>query len=125
MKICVPVIKDSGMDSFVYNHFGSAPMFLMYDAESKEAQILNNRDQEHAHGQCNPVGSLQDNQTDVVLVGGIGGRAIQRLQTMNIKVYKATARTAQENIELFLENGLDELGADHSCSHHDNGHACH
>ena len=35
MKICFPVEKDEGIESQVYNHFGSAPVFIMVDTEGK------------------------------------------------------------------------------------------
>ena len=38
MKVCFPVQKDEGVESQVYNHFGSAPVFIMVDTEEKVFQ---------------------------------------------------------------------------------------
>ncbi len=34
MKICFPVQENEGLGSRVYNHFGSAPMFIVVDTET-------------------------------------------------------------------------------------------
>ena len=31
MKVCFPVQKNEGVESTVYNHFGSAPLFVLVD----------------------------------------------------------------------------------------------
>ena len=33
MKVCFPVPEDKGLDSLVYGHFGSAPLFGVDDHE--------------------------------------------------------------------------------------------
>ncbi len=35
MKICFPVNSENGLDSIVFNHFGSAPFFIIFDTELK------------------------------------------------------------------------------------------
>ena len=42
MKVCFPVENDNGMDSMVYAHFGSAPLFILYDSETNELEVINN-----------------------------------------------------------------------------------
>ena len=39
MKICFPVAENKGLESPVYNHFGSAPMFLLVDPSGN---VVNN-----------------------------------------------------------------------------------
>ena len=34
MKICFPVTADEGLESAVYSHFGSAPLFLLVDTDA-------------------------------------------------------------------------------------------
>ena len=34
MKICFPVQNDNGIESAVYNHFGSAPVFVVFDTDT-------------------------------------------------------------------------------------------
>ncbi len=120
-RLCFPVTKDDGLESVVYEHFGSAPMFIVVDSENKKIESLTNMDLHHQHGQCNPMKALGNNKVDVVVVGGIGGGALKGLQAQGIKVFKAQAGTVRENIELFKSGSLTEMSFDHTCSSH-HGH---
>jgi len=51
--------------------------------------MVNNGDQHHGHGQCNPIEALESNAVEAVIGGGIGGRAVMRLQNAGIKVYQS------------------------------------
>lgn len=40
MKVCIPIEKNKGLDSIAYNHFGTAPFFLIYDSENEQMKII-------------------------------------------------------------------------------------
>ena len=121
MKVCFPVQKDEGVESQVYNHFGSAPVFIVVETEEKGVQRVDNRDRNHVHGACNPVMALGGQNVDALVVGGIGGGALMKLNAMGVKVYEAASRTVKENLELLKGNKLQELTMDHSCRAHEGG----
>ncbi len=121
MKVCFPVLKDQGMESQVYNHFGSAPVFIVVDTEGKQVQKVDNGDLNHVHGACNPVMALGGQKVDALIVGGIGGGALMKLNAMGIKVYGAGTPNVKENLDLLKENKLQELSLDHSCRAHEGG----
>jgi len=121
MKVCFPVQKDEGVESQVYNHFGSAPVFIVVETEAKDVQRVDNRDLHHVHGACNPVMALGGHQVDALIVGGIGGGALMKLNAMGVKVYGSGSPTVKENLELLKENKLQELTMDHSCRAHEGG----
>ncbi len=121
MKVCFPVQKDEGIESQVYNHFGSAPVFIVVDTEEKGVQRVDNRDLHHVHGACNPVMALGGQKVDALVVGGIGGGALRKLNAMGVKVYEAGTRTVKDNLELLRGNKLQELAMDHSCRVHEGG----
>jgi ArsR family transcriptional regulator len=121
MKVCFPVQKDEGVESQVYNHFGSAPVFIVVGMEEKDVQRVDNSDLHHVHGACNPVMALGGQKVDALVVGGIGGGALMKLNAMGIKVYEAGSRTVKENLDLLKENKLQELSMDHSCRAHEGG----
>ena len=121
MKVCFPVQKDEGVESQVYNHFGSAPVFIVVETEGKDVQRVDNSDQHHVHGACNPVMALGGQKVDALVVGGIGGGALMKLNAMGVKVYEAGSRTVKENLEMLKGNKLQELTMDHSCRAHDGG----
>ena len=121
MKVCFPVQKDEGVESQVYNHFGSAPVFIVIDTEETEVQRISNRDFHHVHGACNPIMALGGQEVDALVVGGIGGGALMKLNSMGVKVYGAEARTVKENLGLLQENKLQEISMDRSCRAHEGG----
>lgn len=122
MKICIPVEKNEGLNSRPFNHFGSAPMFLVCNLEDGKLNEIANGDLGHEHGKCQPLKALSGTEVDCVIVGGIGQGAISKLNTMGIKVYKAQGSTVEENINLLKDNRLEEFAANHTCSHDDCGH---
>ena len=118
MTICVPVTHNLGLKSPVYNHFGSAPWFLLVDPETMQIEALSNRNQAHHHGQCNPLKALSDHQVDAVVVGGIGLRALERLQSAGIDVFESQGRTVQEALDHFKAGRLFPIDPERSCTGH-------
>src|SRR5512137_1790531 len=108
MKVCFPVQSNEGFDSTVFNHFGSAPMFVVVDALSNTLSTISNGDQNHAHGACNPLKALDNQKIDAIVVGGIGAGALSRLNQAGIKVFRAKSKTVGENLALYKEHGLSE-----------------
>ncbi len=121
MKVGFPVQKDDGMESQVYGHFGSAPVFIVIDTEGNGVQRVSNQDLGHVHGACNPVMALGGKRIDALVVGGIGGGALMKLNAMGIKVFEAEAQTVKENLELVKEKKLQEISMDRSCRAHEGG----
>ena len=118
MKICMPVLEDKGIESSPYNHFGSAPKFLLFNLEGENIEVINNGDLNHEHGKCQPLKALAGKEVDIVLVRGIGAGAISKLNSSGTKVYQAVEGNIQENLKLLKENKLTEFTANDGCSHH-------
>jgi ArsR family transcriptional regulator len=116
MNICVPVENSDGAKSKVYGHFGSAPFFAICDIESGD-----NGNQHHEHGQCNPLGAIAGKAVSGILVGGIGARALERLNAGGIKVYRAPQGPLSQAIEMFKKGELPEILSTDCCQ----GHGCH
>jgi predicted Fe-Mo cluster-binding NifX family protein len=121
MKICFAVDKDEGLNSAVYGHFGSAPLFVMVDTESGSFSSVGNRDMIHVHGACNPIAAIGGRGVDAVVVGGIGAGALNRLNAEGIQVYAAMAETVDENINLMKEGKLPVLSLRNTCAGHAGG----
>lgn len=122
MKVCIPVKEDKGLESIPYNHFGTAPIFLIYNSENGDLKAINNNDLHHQHGMCQPLKALSGEQVDVVLVGGIGAGALTKLQSQGIKIYRVGNGSVSDNIQLLKENQLVEFSAKNSCNHHGCSH---
>lgn len=124
MKVCFPVQKDTGMGSAVYNHFGSAPFFIVVDTVTNAVSLITNQDQHHTHGACNPIKALNNQDVNAIVVGGIGGGALNRLNQLGIKVYRAGAETLHDNLMMFLSAQLPEYNLQSCCGGHDHGSTC-
>lgn len=121
MKVCFPIQVDEGIESAVYNHFGSAPAFMVFDFSTKEVWTVNNGDMHHTHGACNPMKALSGSNVNAIVVGGIGAGALSRLNQLGITVYKALAPTVRENISLFERSSLPILTLQQCCGGHASG----
>ncbi len=124
MKVCFPVQNDEGIESTVYNHFGSAPMFVVIDTDTNAISTIHNRDQHHRHGACNPMNALDNQKVDAIVVGGIGAGALSRLNQMGIMVHRAQAATIKENAALFSAKALPLLTLQGCCGGHSNDGGC-
>ena len=121
MRLCFPVQNNDGLDSAVYNHFGSAPAFAVFDFSTKELTTVNNGDLHHTHGACNPMKALSGERVSAIVVGGIGAGALTRLNQLGITVYRAVAPTVRENIALFERDSLPVLTLQQCCGGHASG----
>ena len=117
MKVCFPVKSNEGMSSIPYNHFGSAPEFVICDLESNDVKAIGNGDLGHEHGKCQPIKALSGEVVDAVVVGGIGKGAIVKLNSMGIKVYQAIEGTIEENVNSLKNGELKEFDSNHICNH--------
>jgi predicted Fe-Mo cluster-binding NifX family protein len=118
VKVCFPVYKNDGVNSTVYDHFGSAPEFIVVNTEFQSTITVGNKDLVHDHGACNPVMAMGGQEINAVVVGGIGAGALTKLNAEGIKVYKALKETVKENLDLLKDNKLPELALHHTCSGH-------
>lgn len=128
MKACFPVAHDRGLDTRVHPHFGSAPMFLVVDTETRETRPVVNGACEHAHGHCQPLAGLAQERVDAVVVGGIGPGALEQLRRAGIPVYRVPAGTVREAIDAIAQGALKPVpeqvgvGEGIGCAGHGHGH---
>jgi len=122
MKIAFPVQVDEGLDSQVYGHFGSAPSFVILDSASGEYRTIGNSDAHHDHGQCLPMNALAGNTVDAIVVGGIGGGALMKLQAQGVRVFRAVEGSVKQNLEYIKSSKLPEFSVNMTCAgHHGQG----
>ena len=124
MKVCFPVQENQGLASQVFNHFGSAPEFVIVDLTTSDYQSISNSDQIHQHGACNPVAGLGGHHVDAIVVGGIGGGALYKLNMAGIRAFKAHGGTISENIDMLKLGTLREYLPGHTCGGHGQDHGC-
>ena len=124
MRIAFPTQFDNGLESTVFGHFGSAGYFLVVDDVSGAVETIVNADRDHLHGQCQPLAALGGKKVDAVVVGGIGGGALQKLLSSGIKVYRAVEGTLNQNLELIRTHHLPEFSLKMTCAGHGGHGGC-
>ena len=72
MRICIPVADNSGLDSQLYDHFGSAPCFALVDTESGAVEVVQNTGHHRERGRCRPIAHVDVDRTDAVVCRGMG-----------------------------------------------------
>jgi len=124
MTVWYPVEVNQGLNSQVFGHFGSAPEFVVVDMLTSETVSIINSDKIHQHGACNPVAGLGGHQVDAIVVGGIGGGALQTLNRSGLRVFQAKKGTIAENVSILQAEGLPEFMPGHTCGGHGHSHGC-
>lgn len=122
MRICIPVDEDRGLDSAVCAHFGSAPAFVILDTASGQHVSIVNHNQHHGHGMCQPVAALAGQQIDGMVVGGIGARALAKLEGAGIRVFLAQHPTVRETAAAVIAGTLTQMTSQMACAHHGHDH---
>jgi len=118
MKVCFAVFESEGIDSKVYEHFGSAKSFIIVDTDTESVIEIKNDGEHHKGGGCNPFRAFKGVDIDALVVGGIGGGALMRLNEAGVKVFQAKASTVKENLEMFLKGELPEFIPSLTCGGH-------
>jgi predicted Fe-Mo cluster-binding NifX family protein len=121
MKVCFPVECNNGIDSQIFNHFGSAPVFVIFDTETEAFETVDNQDLGHSHGMCSPLKALNGKTVDAIVVGGIGAGAVSKLNEMGITAYKAAGGSIKINVELLAAGKMVEITQSHACQGHNGG----
>jgi len=118
MNICIPITRDNGIRSPVSLHFGSAPIFMVVDTESRSCRAITNRNLHHDHGMCRPLAQLAGEDLDAMVVGGIGMGAVEKLKAANVRVFLSEHPTVEETVDAFKTGTLREVTPATACAHH-------
>lgn len=114
MLISIPTNGNKGYDDEVCQHFGQARYFTLYDSEKKEIKFIDNTS-EHQGGTGLPPELMHSEGVEIMLCGGMGGRAIQMFSNYGIKVFTGMNGTVKNAIDLYENGKLKEADLSDSC----------
>jgi len=124
MRIAISVETNNGLDSEVAHHFGRCPFFALIDVEGKEVkavEVIDNPFYEgHQPGQV--PGFINEQKADVMLSGGMGGRAIQFFQQFDIEAATGATGSVREALERYLGGELSGAAPCKESVEHGHGH---
>jgi predicted Fe-Mo cluster-binding NifX family protein len=121
MKICMPVVSNSGIESAINPHFGSTPTFLIIDDQNCEITEIRNDNQHHMHGMCQPLAVLAGHSFDAIVVGGIGLGALSKLKAAGFRVFRSEFPDVRQTMDAIKAGTLPEVDMESACR----GHNCH
>lgn len=122
VKIAIPIEDLFEEKSVIFPHFGRAPNFAI--AELKENGTLSSisyvkNTGEHFGGHSKAMTIVSAVKPDVLVVKGMGPRALQAFQNMGISVMTGDANTVGEVITYYINGKLVELTEGcHEARHH-------
>lgn len=132
MKVGFPVASNDGLESCIFGHFGSAPLFLVTDSDTDEVSQFANSDPLAPESGCNALKALCHRSLGAMIVDGIGDGFLQMLNGFGIEVFQAETPSVRENITLFKDKKLSKVemlnskvagrctsedGTAHTCNH--------
>lgn len=127
MRIAVSADTNQGLESQVAHHFGRCPFFALVEVEEKQIQSVSVIDNPfyagHEPGQV--PGFINDQKADVMLSGGMGGRAIQFFNQFGIEPATGASGTVENAVNCFLEGKIEGASSCAESEAHGHGHDHH
>ena len=100
-RIAISAGEYNGLDSVVSPHFGRCPYFVLVDLEEEEVKttraVPNPYYSQHQPGQV--PGFIHSRQVNVMLTGGMGGRAISFFEQYGIQAATGASGTVRHALE--------------------------
>ncbi len=124
MKIAIPITAENRID----DHFGHCEFYGVYTiSESNEIVEVQTIKSEQGCGcKSNIAGVLAEQGVSLMLAGGIGGGAINVLNSWGIDVVRGCSGSAVDAVNDFVSGKLTDSGE--TCHHHgghgEEGHVC-
>jgi predicted Fe-Mo cluster-binding NifX family protein len=108
IRVAVSADDTNGLDSVVSPHFGRCPYYVFVDLEGQEVRQVSGEANpfygQHAPGQVPTF--IHQHGVDVMLTGGMGGRAIGFFEQYGIQAVTGASGTVRHALEQFLGGQL-------------------
>ena len=108
MRIAISAEDNNGLDSPIGIHFGRCPYFILVDVEDQEVKSVGAVDNpfygSHAPGQVPAF--IRSQGADVMLVGGMGHRAVAFFEEYGIQPVTGASGTARQALQNYLGGEL-------------------
>lgn len=108
MRIAVTAEHNNGLESVVSEHFGHAPYFIVVDVENGKIcgaeSVVNPFADGHAPGELPSF--IKEQAAEVILSGGMGGRAVGFFEDLGIHVATGAFGTVRAVVEKYVGGEL-------------------
>ena len=117
MKVCFPTMGTKGLDEVLGDHFGRVPTYTIVDTETGEATAIDNTS-EHTGGMGSPPEIMKVAGVDVMVVNGLGKRAIMMFEEMGIMVHVGASGTVRDALNMYNAGALEPATDENACAQH-------
>jgi predicted Fe-Mo cluster-binding NifX family protein len=120
MRIAISAENENGLDSPVSQHFGRCPYFTLVDVEGQEITgITSVNNPYYGHHEPGQVPAFIKSQgADIMLTGGMGGRAVAFFQQYDIQPVTGASGSARQALQNYLAGELRDVAPCAGDHHH-------
>jgi predicted Fe-Mo cluster-binding NifX family protein len=119
-RVAISAGENNGLDSAVSPHFGRCPFFVLVDFQEGQVAttqtIPNPYYSQHQPGQV--PGFIHSQRVDVMLTGGMGGRAIAFFEQYGIEAATGASGTVRHALEQYMGHQLQQAEPCHESVEH-------
>ena len=122
MKIAVPTKENNQVDA----HFGHCEFYTIYTI-SDQNKVINEERMDSPQGcgcKSNIAETFKQEGIKIMLAGGIGDGAINKLSLHGINVIRNCQGDVSELIEQYLAGAVKDSGSTCAAHGHEEGHVC-
>ena len=109
MRTAFPVGDEEGLNSYIFEHFGHAPYFLIVnvsDGKITGSTIIKSiYEEEHGPGVVPRL--LAEHDVDILICRGMGRRAIEYFDSLGIRVIRGAYGRVKNIIDMYLRGLLE------------------
>jgi predicted Fe-Mo cluster-binding NifX family protein len=117
MRVCIPIAKELGLQSRVSPHFGSAPLFMLVESETRAYQVRDGPRPSRDLGVPPAFDAILAERAEAYVVARIGAGAMRHLQEAGARVYGTDLRTVVEVLDALAGGTLTLLTPDSPLVH--------
>ena len=117
MKIALPTLGKKGLEEVVSEHFGRCDTYTILDDQGNFIKIIDNTSS-HNGGKGLPPELLKKEDIDVLLCKGLGPRALNLCQQLEITVYVNSGKTVKEIFENWKNSSRSSATLNDICEEH-------
>jgi predicted Fe-Mo cluster-binding NifX family protein len=117
MKIAISADQKTGLEANVSEHFGRCAFYVLVDVEDKEikkTQTVENPFFDSHGGPGEVPAFINEQKANVIMAGGMGGRAFTFFEQFNIEAVTGATGTVKEAVDKYLAG---ELKGNKPCAH--------
>ncbi len=121
MRIAVSAANNNGLESNVAQHFGRCPFYILIDMDGIDLTSVQGISNPHyeSHQPGMVPAFINDQKVNVMIAGGMGGRAIQFFEEFGIDTATGASGSVKDALNGYINGTLTGTSA---CVDHDHNH---